>query len=102
MTDTDIATPEPNDFEAVWVFAYYPTNGGRISDKDDQMIRSIAKAHGAHDVGSGTLMVPPYERDMQFRTIRGIAERLAATFRKAGYRAEIRDIPPRNREFITS
>lgn len=101
MTDTDLATPEPDDFEDVWLFAYYPTNGGMISQLDDKIIRRLAADHGAHDVGSGTLMVPPFERDLQFRLKRGKAERLAALLRKGGYRVEIRDIPPRSRDFAT-
>jgi hypothetical protein len=88
MTD-----PEPNHFALVWLFAFYPTNGG-ISEHDDSFIRGVMTRNDGELVGSGTMMAGDNpERDIQCRIKRRRAETVARVLQNAGYRTEIREIP---------
>jgi hypothetical protein len=89
---TSLETPEPNPFDDVWVFAYYPLNDS-ISDAHDKVIHNTMREHAGVFVGSGAMMVGPRERDIQYRMKRGHAERAASLLEARGYRTAIRDIP---------
>jgi hypothetical protein len=89
---TSLETPEPNPFEDVWVYAYYPLNDS-ISDANDKVIHNIMREHAGVFVGSGAMMVGSRERDIQYRMKRRHAERAAHLLSQRGYRTAIREIP---------